>query len=244
MYSVGLVGVFAMSLIINCFIAKRIVSLDHAFTRDTMHYFYPNHLRKLQSKQCPIDLNALKGTMHCLRMVLIYAAAIYIAFENVGLILIGDWDQNTIGFSLFFQFQGLLNDKGIPYGDIAAADHFVNVCWLFRNVMLPFLVGFNGLLLLYCYFVVVTFRSSKICKFMLVMMTVLQWLAFTACIGLYYWTFNGFWKDYLRDNREESIYYDPGDTYRVFWCPDWGILLLVLVDWYLLKMVAFVNQSL
>merc|ERR1719474_361314 len=157
--------------------------------------------------------------MHCLRVVIMYAATMYVAFQNTGLILIGDWDQNTIGFSLFFQFQGLVNDKGIPYDNLAAADDFVRVCTLCRDVILPFLMAFNGLVLLYCYGVVVTFRPFKLCKWILVMLLMAQWLAFTAGFGLYYWTFYGFWDEYLKDNMEQSIYYDPDGTYRVFWCP-------------------------
>merc|ERR1712232_896516 len=126
----------------------------------------------------------------------------YIAFNNIGLILIGDWDKTTPSFSLFFQFQGLVNDKGLQYADISEADDFVSICWMFRNVLLPFLMIFNGLALFYFYYVIITFRSVGCCKFMIVAIMFIQWILFTSLSALYYWTFHVFWTKYLKDNRE------------------------------------------
>ena len=62
----------------------------------------------------------------------------FIAFHNSGMILIADWNQNTTSFSLFFQFQGLINDKGKggEYGDISEADNLVMICWMYWYILL------------------------------------------------------------------------------------------------------------
>eukprot|EP01084_Bolivina_argentea_P276190 471232_1 len=110
----GTVSLFVMSLIITCFIRKRVAQLDKGFDIKTIRYFYPDNVRRMGNT----NIECLKSALEMIRMIVIYASLMYIAFNNTGLILIGDWDKMTQSFSLFFQFQGLVNDKGLDYDSV------------------------------------------------------------------------------------------------------------------------------
>lgn len=240
----GALCFFLIGLMINCFITKRIVILDKPFTKKTIQYYYPDHVRKMNSRNCMnINLDYLKASLHAIRIILICSSVMFITFHNVGMILIADWDQNTTTFSLFFQFQGLINDKGLKYQDISQADSFMTVCWLYYYILLPFILIFNFLVLFYFYYVIITFGSIGCCKFMIITLMFIEWLLFTVINGLYYYTFYTFWNNYLKDNREESIYYNPENEYRLWWSPDWGIIIIILIDWYLLKLIRYTFKA-
>ena len=40
----------AIGLVINCFVTKRVLTLDKAFNKNTLRYYYPDHDRKMRSR--------------------------------------------------------------------------------------------------------------------------------------------------------------------------------------------------
>merc|ERR1719411_2208718 len=104
-------------------------------------------------------------------------------------------------------------------------------------------MAFNVLELFYFYFVIVTFRSFGFCKFCMIVIMLMEWLVLTGCTGLYYYTFHLFWNDYLRDNREKSVYYDEQHEYELFWCPDWGIIVILIIEWYMIKLILYIYKA-
>merc|ERR1712129_161111 len=137
---------------------------------------------------------------------------------------------------------GFRNDNGIQFEDIAEANEFVFICWIFYHI-LPFVMLFNAMALVYFYYVIVTFHSFKFCKWCLILMMVVEWLAVAGLTALYYLSFDLFWNEYLKENREESIYHDEEHEYEVFWCPDWGIIVILVMEWYMLKLIAYTFKA-
>ena len=78
---------------------------------------------------------------------------------------------------------------------------------------------------------------------MFMLLMCIQWLLFLIINGLYYYLFYVFWNDYLKDNREESAYFDPADEYRLWWSPDWGVLLVLIISWYQMRLMYFTYKS-
>merc|ERR1712129_282913 len=101
---------------------------------------------------------------------------------------------------------GFRNDNGIQFEDIAEANEFVFICWIFYHI-LPFVMLFNAMALVYFYYVIVTFHSFKFCKCCLILMMIVEWLAVAGLTALYYLSFDLFWNEYLKENREKSIYH-------------------------------------
>ena len=238
--------VFFIGVVINCFVTKRVVTLDKAFDKDTIQYYYPDHVRKMNSRNYDnINLDYLKKTLHSIRIVLICASVMFITFHNSGMILIANWDQDTTAFSLFFQFQGFINDKGkgSEYGDISEADDFVMICWIYWYILLPFILIFNFFILFYFYWVIIKFKSIGCCKIIIITLMCIQWLLFLIINALYYYLFSVFWNDYLKDNREKSEYYDPAHDYRLWWSPDWGVLVALITCWYQMRLMYFAYKS-
>ena len=84
------------------------------------------------------------------------------------------------------------------------------------------------------------YAASWLAKFQ---MSVANLYRFSIINALYYYTFHVFWRDYLKNNREESVYYNDEYRYTVFWFPDWGLLVVIVVTWNLLKLILFMLKA-
>lgn len=229
----GAASLFLIGLIINCFITKRILFLDKPFHQKTIQYYYPDHVRKLNSRNSTPKLSYLKQSLHSIRIILISASVLMIAFHEVGFILIANNNNNNnTTFSLFFQFRGLINDKGINYNNISQADNFVMICWIYWHLLLPFVFIFNFMTLFYLYWVIIKFKSIAVCKFFIILLMFIELLLFIIINGLYYYLFYVFWNDYLKDEYSYS-----------WWSPDWGLLIVILICYYQLKLILSTYKS-
>ncbi len=86
--------------------------------------------------------------------------------------------------------------------------------------------------------VVLKYRSVGCCKFSVVLFSFVEWLVFTILMGLYFYEFHAFFKNHA----EESLQFELDQTaelssFVIAWFPDWGVLIALLLWFYLIKLM-------
>ena len=101
---------------ISCCAFSKVQALDVKFNLKSMQLYYPENLRKAESRNCSLKLDMLFSCIAAIKNILILSFIMVVAFRDVGLISIvfyNNSDSNNTNAVLFFQFQGLINNQGI-----------------------------------------------------------------------------------------------------------------------------------
>ena len=114
---------------------------------------------------------------------------------------------------------------------------FENATYALRYLICLILVINLLLFLPYIWFVILRYSSFGFCKFSLIFVTFIQWLIFTILLTLYYYEFHAFFHNYAQLTLEYELKQLTGDTFDVVWFPDWGIIIALILWFYLLRLI-------
>ena len=165
-----------------------------------------------------------------------------ICLQNSGLLTIWtvkNTNQSSSQINLWLQPHGLSN--GARYSSFDSATNWIHSGTAF-NVFIPVFVLLHFMILCYFVHVFLTYRVVKIIKYVFLFVMTIEIIVW-ICIMLAYWfSFQTFWDDegekhvsILVDDEGPSSIETTCDECNLFWTPDYGIVIYVLILYYMLR---------
>merc|ERR1712013_265442 len=231
------------------------MGLDVKLNVKSMQLYYPENLRKAESRNCALKLDQLFRCIACIKNMCIAAFVVLVSFHNVGLLTLvfyNDTTSTTTNAVMYFQFQGLTNSHGVAQnsyveylGGISSdalsttmaedAQGFETICGWLRAWTALILVCNLCVFLPYLWLVVLRYSAMGCCKFLMVLTSFVEWLVLSILVILYYYEFYVFFHNSAQLELEYELEQATGNTFDVFWMPDWGIVVVALLWFYLLR---------
>eukprot|EP00484_Ammonia_sp_Unknown_P017896 CAMPEP_0197045960 /NCGR_PEP_ID=MMETSP1384-20130603/21724_1 /TAXON_ID=29189 /ORGANISM="Ammonia sp." /LENGTH=466 /DNA_ID=CAMNT_0042477655 /DNA_START=63 /DNA_END=1460 /DNA_ORIENTATION=- len=112
----GFAGLMCITFSISCFAFSRVQALDIKFNLKSMQLYFPENLRKAESRNCSLNLDMLFACISAMKNICIFSFIMFVSFRDVGLIFMIFYNETAStarNAVMFFQFQGLLNSHGI-----------------------------------------------------------------------------------------------------------------------------------
>ena len=186
----GFFCLMCITFSISCCAFSKIQALDVKFNLKSMQLYYPENLRKAESRNCELDLEMLFSCITSIKNICILSFVMLCSFRQSGLISIVFFNKTlSTGANavMFFQFQGLDNTHGVasnsyldsyedvdsesvtfstisPSEDIQSkANGFEAVCSVLMVNIFFILVTNLVFVLPYIWFVIVKYQSIGCC---------------------------------------------------------------------------------
>lgn len=259
----GFACLMVITMSISCFAFSRVQALDVKLNVKSMQLYYPENLRKAESRNCSLKLDQLFRCIACIKNMCIAAFVVLVSFHNVGLLTLVFYNETastTTNAVMYFQFQGLTNSHGVaenayveylqgqtsaattttsaPSGaadsDVQDAAGFETICGWLRVWTALILVCNLCVFLPYLWLVVLRYSALGCCKFLMVLTSFVEWLVLSILVILYYYEFYVFFFN-SNTRREAELLDATGSTFNVLWLPDWGIIVVAVLWFYLLR---------
>mmetsp|Transcript_95360 Transcript_95360/g.116772 ORF Transcript_95360/g.116772 Transcript_95360/m.116772 type:complete len:556 (+) Transcript_95360:18-1685(+) len=255
-----------ISFSLACCAFKRVQSLDLKFAIETIKLYYPENSKIASSRNTSIKLPKVLDSLNCLRKIVLHLVIIWcfqnssllsviVSFENAGTVRRG-----FLTFSAFVQPHGLSNKERYGPNSIVATDenaqNWVNIGIQFSNTILVLLLLNIILMIFYCR-VIISYYINSFTRWLAQSFTFIQWFLFTAFIITYYIQFNSYWinngKNLISDNpcqplspryngtlvTQSNCFIDVSKAptvKNIFWFPDWGLILCIVCNYYMIKL--------
>jgi len=260
----GFACLIVVTLAISCFAFSRVQALDVKLNVKSMQLYFPENLRKAESRNCALKLDQLFRCIACIKNMCIAAFVVLVSFHNVGLLTLvfyNDTASTTTNAVMYFQFQGLTNSHGVAEntyveyleglrGDASTTPSpstndidamvmdsagFETICGWLRAWTAIILVCNLFVFLPYLWFVVLRYSAVGCCKFLMVLASFVEWLVLSILVILYYYEFYVFFHNSAELKLEFELEQATNSTFNVFWMPDWGIIVVGILWFYLLR---------
>lgn len=261
----GFAALLVVSFSITCCAFSKVQNLDLKFNLKSMQLYYPENLRRAESRNCSLNLERLFTCVSAVKYIIITSFVMVVSFRDVGLLLLVFHNKSKSAGSTvvaYLQFQGLSNSHGVapnmyldecsenPFACSAgattslsvdpvqwddASSGFETIAYAWQFCIVCILC-LNLLLYLPCLWsIILRFRARG--KFLLVLFTFIQWLLYTICLLLYYYEFYVFLYNVARPVLQSDLRSATGDDYGIYALPDWGIAVALMLWAYLLRLI-------
>lgn len=266
----GFFSLMCITFSISCCAFSKVQALDVKFNLKSMQLYYPENLRKAESRNCSLKLDMLFACIAAMKNICILSFIMFVAFRDVGLISIvfyNNTDSSDTNAVMFFQFQGLVNNHGIAQNSCADQSSCSRISSTSDNdnifsTITPVVDNLNEksqgfktittfwdywicciliinlfVFIPYIWFVILRYSSLGCCKFMIVLITFIEWLVYTILFILYYYEYYAFFHNFAKGQLEFEMLEYTGSEYNIVWFPDWGIFVAIILWFYLLRLM-------
>eukprot|EP01084_Bolivina_argentea_P141758 249086_1 len=92
-------------------------------------------------------------------------------------------------------------------------------------------------------YVILNFSPKKWIKQSVMGITFVGWLGHTILLIMYYYSYSYWFNNYANNVLQSELYEMTDIIFSVYWFPDWGILIAILLWIYLLKLIYNVSKA-
>eukprot|EP01083_Nonionella_stella_P046232 123780_1 len=269
----GFMCLMMITFSISCCAFSKVQALDVKFNIRSMQLYYPENLRKAESRNCNIKLEMLFNAISATKNIIIVSFIMFVAFRDVGMVSTVLFDKTeSVGTNIvmFFLFNGLTNSEYNEIGELLYVDTsnsqsgvtyttlepnytheeylkdvggFVTIAQLLNWWILLILVINLCIFLPYIWSVILRYSSIGCFKFIMVLFTFIECLVYTILVALYYYEFYAFFHNVSQLKLQYQMEQLTGNDWSVNFFPDWGLFLAGILWFYLVRLMYTVFKA-